>query len=98
MKNSLIIAGIIVILFGLLWHFIPLFQVGTIFELNDICELKKEMNIPSSPAAGTATPQWMSDGACMWLPFAVLVSFASTSGGIVLIIGGFIVRKKKQKV
>lgn len=95
MKNSVSIAGIIVILFGLSWHFIPLFGTGTIFLLNEVCESQV---VVTNPVAGSSTPQWMLDGACMWLPFAVLVSFASISGGVVLIIGGFIVRKKKQKV
>lgn len=93
MKKSLIIIGVCLVLFGLLWHFIPLFQVGTIFLLDEICN---RFNEP--PPLGSPTPQWRLEGACNWLPVAVMGSYVSTSGGIVLIISGFIVRRKKQKV
>jgi len=94
LKNSLIIIGVCLFVFGLSWHFIIIFQVGTIFLLNDICDLRKIME---APPLGTATPRWIMEGACNWLPTAVLTSSASTSAGIVLTIGGFILLKKKQK-
>ncbi len=83
MKKSLIIIGACLVVFGLSWHFIQIFQTGTIFLLNEICESHV---VVTNPAAGRSEPQWMLDGACMWLPFAVTGSYASIGVGVVLII------------
>jgi len=91
LKKSLIIIGLCLLVFGFSWHFVKIFDTGSIFLLDDICNFIRE-----PPPLGTPPPVWMIEGACNWLPIAVLGSYASTSGGIVLIIGGFIIRKKKE--